>query len=288
VTSDLSEDPTRAVKLCVQGHARVLSTVQGLTEDQARSPSRLPGWTVGHVLSHLARNADGHARRLEGALRGEDVPRYPGGSGQRDREIDEGTGRPVAEIVADLGASQRRLESVWERSIAAGWPNSALRGSDAWPTTASPVRRLREVEVHHVDLGLGYEASDWPEEYVAWELPVILRTVPDRLRRADDARELVAWLAGRRPPPGAVELGPWCHPPRAPKGARTPETCHRSRPVTARLIPMPIMARPPAPPMVARRRGERDNHWLAVPAPTAQRLSSSRAMRGKSMPSRSS
>ena len=37
--------------------------------------------------------------------------------------------------------------------------------------------------MHHVDLGLGYEPSDWPEDYVAWELPVLLATVPDRVHR---------------------------------------------------------------------------------------------------------
>jgi hypothetical protein len=30
-----------------------------LTDADARGPSLLPGWTRGHVLTHLARNADG-------------------------------------------------------------------------------------------------------------------------------------------------------------------------------------------------------------------------------------
>ena len=71
------------------------------------------------------------------------------------------------------------------------------------------VRRLREVEVHHVDLGLGYQPSEWSEEYVAWELPMVLATVPDRLRRPEDGRQLVAWLTGRSPVPSEVDLDPW-------------------------------------------------------------------------------
>jgi maleylpyruvate isomerase len=63
--------------------------------------------------------------------------------------------------------------------------------------------------VHHVDLDLGYEPSDWPEEYVRWELPVLLATVPGRVPRADDARDLVAWLTGRAPRADAVQLDPW-------------------------------------------------------------------------------
>ena len=94
-------------------------------------------------------------------------------------------------------------------TAAAGWPHPELRGDDHWPTSASPVRRLREAEVHHVDLGLGYEPSDWPEDYVTWELPVLLATVPNRAHRTDDVRDLVAWLSGRRPVPTAIELDPW-------------------------------------------------------------------------------
>jgi maleylpyruvate isomerase len=186
-----------------------MAAVAGVTDEQARSPSRLPGWTIGHVLTHLARNADGHARRLDGALRGADVPRYPGGHVQRADEIDEGAPRPAAVILADLDASQRRLELAWERSTAADWPHLELRGDDHWPVTASPARRLREVEMHHVDLGLGYEPSDWPEGYAEWELPRLLATVPSRLQRSTDARAVVAWLSGRRPVPATIQLDPW-------------------------------------------------------------------------------
>ena len=183
--------------------------MEGITDEQAASPSRLPEWTIGHVLTHVARNADGHVRRLEGALRGENVPRYAGGSAQRIDEIDEGAPRPAADIVADLDDSQRRLELVWDRSVAAGWPHAELLGDDHWPTTASPVRRLREIEMHHVDLGLSYEPSDWPEDYVAWELPMLLATVRSRVQRPEDRQALVAWLSGRRPIPSQVQLDPW-------------------------------------------------------------------------------
>ena len=71
------------------------------------------------------------------------------------------------------------------------------------------MRRLREVEVHHVDLGLGYEPSDWPEDYVAWELPMLLATAPTRVHRTDDVRALVAWLSGRWPVPPAIKLDSW-------------------------------------------------------------------------------
>jgi maleylpyruvate isomerase len=209
VPNDLDADPGRAIRLCRAAHSRLRAAADRITDEQACSPSRLPWWTIAHVLTHVARNADGHVRRLEGALRGEDVPRYPGGPAQRDGEISQGALRPAAGIAADLDAAQRRLELVWDRSVAAGWPHAEMLGDDHWPTTASPVRRLREVEMHHVDLGLGYEPADWPEDYVTWELPVLLATVPSRVHRQEDLRALVAWLSGRRSVPSAIQLDPW-------------------------------------------------------------------------------
>jgi len=197
------------IAACRAAHQRLLDTAGRIDDDLARRPSRLPGWTVGHVLTHLARNADGHARRLEGALRGAGVPRYPGGLAERDEAIAAGAGRPARELVEDVAASARRLEEVWQRSEQAGWPHAALLADDKWPTTGSPVRRLREVEVHHVDLGLGYEPADWSDEYVQWELPHVLERLPRLFTDPADARRVLAWITGRGEWPDRIELRPW-------------------------------------------------------------------------------
>jgi maleylpyruvate isomerase len=194
---------------CHAAHQRLLNTAARLHDDDARRPSRLPSWTVGHVLTHLARNADGHARRLEGALRGAEVARYAGGREERDQQIAAGSGRTARELVDDLAESARRLEDVWQRSEQAGWPNAELLATDRWPTTGSPARRLREVEVHHVDLGLGYEPADWPDEYVGWELPHVLERLPRLLADPGDSRRILAWITGRAAWPEGVELRPW-------------------------------------------------------------------------------
>jgi maleylpyruvate isomerase len=207
---DDSEQPTATVlELCRAAHRRLVATLTELQDETVRRPSRLPGWTVGHVLTHLARNADGHARRLEGALRGEEVARYPGGRAQRDEEIEAGAARTAHELVADVVTSAERLEDVWSRSDTAGWPNRHLLADDQWATDASPLRRLREVEVHHVDLGLGYRPEDWPEEYVRWELPLVLERLPQRLRDPASRRRVLAWLIGRTDRPGDLEIDPW-------------------------------------------------------------------------------
>lgn len=209
MTADLDADPARAIDLCRGAHQRLARDVVALSDADARAPSRLPDWSVGHVLTHVARNADGHAHRLEAALRGQDAARYPGGSEQRDREIAEGAARPAAELAADVVATQTRLESVWDECVAAGWPSASLLGSDSWPTTSSPVRRLREVEVHHLDLGRGYSSASWDDDYAAWELAQVLAGLPGRLAPAGQARDLVVWLTGRGPAPARVDLEPW-------------------------------------------------------------------------------
>lgn len=63
--------------------------------------------------------------------------------------------------------------------------------------------------IHHVDMGVGYETSEWPDAYVEWDLPVLLATVVGRLGDPGDARAMLAWLAGRVPLPTRLELKPW-------------------------------------------------------------------------------
>lgn len=198
-----------AIALATAAHRRLFESLESLDDPVARRPSRLPGWSVGHVLTHLARNADGHVGRLEGALEGREVPRYPGGPEQRDADIEAGAGRPAAELVADVRASAARLEETWARCEQAGWPNADLLAGDGFPATGSPLRRLREVEVHHVDLGLGYEPSDWPAEYVDWELTVSLPRLPGRLPGQEGSRRFLAWLIGRGGWPDDLRLRPW-------------------------------------------------------------------------------
>jgi len=206
---DLEADPERAAALCITAQTRLLAAVELLDDGDVRRASRLPGWSVGHLLTHLARNADAHARRLTGALRGEDVGKYPGGTAQRELDIEAGAGRSARELIEDLAQSQQRLEQLFTECSAAGWPGGQLMGGSHYPATGCPSHRLRKVVVHHVDLGIGYEPADWPTEYLAWELPGLLASVPDRLRSREDRAAVLAWLAGRGPSPTGVVLRPW-------------------------------------------------------------------------------
>src|SRR2546421_337158 len=84
--------PVAAIARVTGAHMRLLEAVDRLTDEQVLRPSLLPGWTVGHVLTHVARNADSHVRRTEAAIRGEMVDQYPGGYAAREAEIEAGAG----------------------------------------------------------------------------------------------------------------------------------------------------------------------------------------------------
>jgi maleylpyruvate isomerase len=172
--------PTDDLDLLASATKRLLATVRECDDEDLRGASLLPGWSVGHVLSHLAHNADSHTRRLEGAIRGEVVAQYEGGREARDAAIDAGAARVAGEIIEDLVAACNRLDrvlatipdDVWDRSI-------VQREYFTAPAATLPFTRVMEVEVHHVDLGLGYGPGEWPVRFTDRALP----TVIDRLER---------------------------------------------------------------------------------------------------------
>jgi maleylpyruvate isomerase len=172
---------------------------EGWSDADIAAPSLCDGWTRGHVLTHIARNADGIARTLEGALRGEILERYPDGWDARNRDIDDGAKRPAAEILRDVVGSAHRLDrALADIDDIDGWdrPTSGKGPASGWVA-----RRLTEVEIHRVDLRGHYTAADWPAELVVEVLPACIEKLPDRtagpLRiEIDAAGSTAAGLAG--------------------------------------------------------------------------------------------
>jgi maleylpyruvate isomerase len=167
---------------------RLLRTVDDLTDEQAREPSRLPDWNRAEVLTHIARNADGTREMVEAATRGDVVAQYPGGIEQRRADIAAGRDVRAADLLLDLRRSSDRLmeayaelpDDAWDR-VGKAISGERTMGQALWS-------RRREVEVHHVDLGLGYEASDWPVGFVSEALAEIFSTFD---RRSSPTRPLL-------------------------------------------------------------------------------------------------
>jgi len=196
-------------------HERLLREVAALPPGAARRDSRLPGWTVGHVLTHLARNADSHAGILEGASRSEVVAQYPGGPAQRLADIEAGAGRDLDALLADLRSSIARLEAAYATTQPSAWETGrALLGAGERPLGELPFRRWREVEVHRVDLGTGASPASWPRAYVIAELAHQVESLRTRLEpgsrlvlRTTDTGQGWEATAGRVAPlPGPIGL----------------------------------------------------------------------------------
>ncbi|WP_328324365.1 MULTISPECIES: maleylpyruvate isomerase family mycothiol-dependent enzyme [unclassified Streptomyces] len=141
---------------------RLLAGLTGLRDQDVPEPSRLPGWTRGHVLSHLARQAPALERLLEWARTGVETPQYAN-RGARDAEIEAGAGRPAAVQLADVRESAAHFQQVIETLPAAAWQAKVrpFTGELCTPQRILVIR-LRELELHHVDLDIGYGWDDVP------------------------------------------------------------------------------------------------------------------------------
>ncbi len=160
---------------------RLLRDAESLDDERAHEPSRLPGWNRAEVLTHLARNADGTTRMVEAATRGEVAAQYPGGVEQRAADIAAGRDERMAVVLADVRRSHDRMMDAWAALPPDAWDRIGRAISTDRTMHAALWSRLREVEIHHVDLALGYEPSDWPVHFVNTALGEIFATFPMRM-----------------------------------------------------------------------------------------------------------
>lgn len=156
---------------------RLTATAAKLTDADLAEPSRLPGWTRGHVLAHLVRNTDSCWNLLEWARTGSEHPQYPSDA-SRDAGIEASSGRPATELRAELRVAVERFALQAGTMPGSAWP-AMIRARAGWPHPAWYVlnRRWRELEAHHLDLDFGYTHTDWPLAYVRWELAETLAAI---------------------------------------------------------------------------------------------------------------
>ncbi|MGH3343507.1 MAG: maleylpyruvate isomerase family mycothiol-dependent enzyme [Carbonactinosporaceae bacterium] len=152
---------------------RLLVTAEGFDDDDITAPSLLPGWTRGHVLTHVARNADALGNLVSWARTGVESPMYPSRE-SRDRDIDEFAARTAGEHAADLRDSAAALDAsardlapdLWSRTV------RTMQGREV-PASEALWMRMKELEIHHVDLGSGYSPAHWSPAFVARALPEV-------------------------------------------------------------------------------------------------------------------
>ncbi|GAA2288908.1 maleylpyruvate isomerase family mycothiol-dependent enzyme [Streptomyces kunmingensis] len=165
---------------------RLLTAVGTLDNASVTEPSRLPGWSRGHVLAHLARNADALVNVLAGR------PMYESAEA-RDADIERDAPRELRSQIDDVRASTERFQDVGAED--ADWSRTVeLRNGVKDVASQVPFRRWIEVELHHVDLGIGYELEDLSEEFTQREINFLTRRfrnhpdLPPLLIKQDDGR----------------------------------------------------------------------------------------------------
>ncbi|MBT2438703.1 maleylpyruvate isomerase family mycothiol-dependent enzyme [Streptomyces sp. ISL-36] len=209
-------DPVRDLASVREATERLLDAAATWDNAAIAEPSRLPGWTRGHLLAHIARNADALVNVLQGR------PMYPDAA-TRDADIERDAPRPLDVQLTDVRESAERFQAVgrepadWDRIV-------ELRNGVTDRAARVPFRRWAEVALHHVDLGAGYELEDLPDDFVEREIDFLVERfaghpdVPLTMIRSSNgelwttgsgsedeavlvtgpAPELLGWLAGRR------------------------------------------------------------------------------------------
>ncbi len=204
---------------------RMLATVEHLDDEAVRAPSLCEGWTRAHVITHVSRNAEGEGRLLTWAQTGVVTPKYPS-SEARDADIEAGAGRSAAQLLDDLRATAKELAEHFEAMQPGQWHHLVRGGAGATgaehEASGALWNRLRELEVHHVDLDADYTPAHWSPEFVQLALEETQRSyatrddVPALILQATDsgfssqvggaegavlvsgpATGLLAWLTGR-------------------------------------------------------------------------------------------
>jgi maleylpyruvate isomerase len=167
-----SEDRLTEVQgLLAAATHRLLGDTISVTDEEWHAPSRLPGWSRGHVASHIARQADALGRLVAWARTGERQAMYTSDE-QRDAEIEAGSGRSGLDLQIDLDTSAGRLAEAFDAlDESGGWDSVVeLRGGKQASARTLPLARLGEVVLHHIDLDIGYGVGDIEPSIAGWLL----------------------------------------------------------------------------------------------------------------------
>ena len=160
---------------------RYLEALTQLDDESAGRPSVLPGWSRGHVVAHLSRNADAFTQVLTQVSSGEPASMYASNEA-RDSDIDEVAALSPSALRERLLASSGLFAESVGHLTEEGWAEEIERvpGGMHFTVASIPARRRTEVEIHHADLGLAYTCDDWPGDFCAALIPVMTARLQDR------------------------------------------------------------------------------------------------------------
>ncbi|MEV6794730.1 maleylpyruvate isomerase family mycothiol-dependent enzyme [Streptomyces sp. NPDC051320] len=185
-------DHARDLQSLDEATERLIAAVTELDNAAVSEPSRLPGWSRGHVLAHIARNADALGNVLAG------LPMYESAEA-RDADIERDAARTAAVQLDDVRDSAARFRA--GAALPADWSRTVtLRNGVTDSAALIPFRRWAEVALHHVDLDIGYELHDLPAEFTEREIDFLRQRFsadPTVAEVTGPPVALLGWLSGR-------------------------------------------------------------------------------------------
>ncbi len=185
------------------------------------------------MIAHVVLNAEGFCNAARTLATDGLGLMYPEGVTARDAAIIELACARPGELLVWLSAAQEQFVTLWDRMPPSG-PCATSLDTPRFSSATVPARRLRELQVHLIDLGLDRVTPDcWLDEFVDSDLPiqwptVALRTsVPVEVvdehghvwrantgraaqpRRQISRRQLLAWTLDRVQIEGLPLLDEW-------------------------------------------------------------------------------
>ena len=158
----MTVDPLGLMSEVDRATERLLRNVADLRDADLEAPSRLTGWSRGALLARIADNARTAAALLTAAAHGHVAPHAT----PRVTDTPPPAAGSVAAHLRDLRASADQFADAAAAMPLAAWGVEVTYG-DAPPRPAAALiwDRLRVVELHHVDLDVGYSTADWSEAF---------------------------------------------------------------------------------------------------------------------------
>jgi uncharacterized protein (TIGR03083 family) len=164
--------------------AQLLALLRQLHADAFDRPGQLPGWSRLTITCHLRYGATALLRMCSDTLAGRETSYYPGGRAtQRPTTLAPAPGERPEDIVDDWERAAARLDDLWSSLGHHEWAVTITEPADnrdlgGVPLARLALARLTEVDVHGVDLDVGF--SDWSDVLIDVALPTRLTWLSTR------------------------------------------------------------------------------------------------------------
>jgi maleylpyruvate isomerase len=162
---DNPPDGSQTSAWSVEATELLLRTVDGLSDRELEQPSGLTGWSRRHLLAHLACNAEALGRLAYWARTGVKTPMFASWE-QRNADIEARSHETPARLREQPPRTAEGLAEDFADLPDHAWSTQvALPTGNTVPASELPWMRVREVNIHTIDLKAGITFADLSEQF---------------------------------------------------------------------------------------------------------------------------